>query len=143
MDDYDFLYSLHKSTMRVYINPLWGWHDAWQEEYFQKKFDPDRRQIIQVNSQDAGVLVVEERPGELYLGLIELLPKYQNQGIGSAIVSRLIDRANSNLLPLSLHVLKTNKPARRFYERLGLVVVEEEERRFKMEYNPLRRQGNL
>jgi ribosomal protein S18 acetylase RimI-like enzyme len=143
VDDYDFLFSLHKTTMRPYIEPLWGWHEAWQEEYFQKKFDPSRRQVIQVNGHDAGVLVVEERLGELYIGLIELLPEYQNQGLGSAIVRQLVDRANSYRVPLTLHVLKTNEPARRFYERLGFVVVDKEEHRFKMEYNPLRRQGNL
>jgi ribosomal protein S18 acetylase RimI-like enzyme len=138
--DFDFLFLLHKTTMREYIEPLWGWHEAWQAEYFQKKYDPDRRQIIQVEDQDAGVLVVEEQTGELYIGLIELLPEFQNQGIGSAIVNQLINMANANCLLLSLHVLKTNEPARRLYERLGFVVVREEEHRFKMLYNPLRGQ---
>jgi len=33
---------------------------------------------------------------------------------------------------MMLHVLKSNDPARRLYEKLGFVVVGEEEHRFKM-----------
>jgi ribosomal protein S18 acetylase RimI-like enzyme len=134
--DFDFLYTLHRSVMREYIEPIWGWHEDWQAEYFYRKFDPAQRQIIRVNDTDAGVLVVEERQGELYLSLIELLPPFQNKGIGTAIISDLIDRANHQRMPLSLHVLKTNLPARKLYEKLGFVLTAEEEFRTKLTIYP-------
>lgn len=135
-DDYDFLFALHCTAMREYIEPIWGWHEEWQEEYFRKKFDPTHRRIIRVNEEDAGVLVVEERPEEMYLGLIELLPPFQNQGIGSAILQSLMEQAKRTNLPLSLHVLKTNKRARKLYETLGFVLSYEEEYRDKLTYYP-------
>lgn len=135
-DDYDFLFALHRSAMREYIDAIWGWNERWQAEYFLKKFDPSARQIIVIDGVDAGVLVVEERPAEVYVGLIELLSAYQGRGVGTAIIIGLLADAHSRGLPLSLHVLRTNHPARRLYERLGLRVVEEEAHRNRMSTLP-------
>jgi ribosomal protein S18 acetylase RimI-like enzyme len=131
-DDYDFLFSLHVKALRPYIEATWGWNEKWQEEYFAAKFDPANRQIIQVNGRDVGVFVVEERQDEMYLGLIELLPEYQNKGIGTAIVRGLVDAAGNRGLPLTLHVLKANAPAQRLYRRLGFTVIEEDRQHYKM-----------
>ena len=131
-DDYDFLYALHVVAMRAYVEPLWGWEETWQQEYFARKFDPRRYQIIQVEGQDAGVVVVELRENKFYIALIELLPDFQGRGIGTAVISELSIQAQANNLPMMLHVLKSNDPARRLYEKLGFVVVGEEEHRFKM-----------
>lgn len=130
--DYNFLFALHRAAMRAAIETIWGWHEEWQQEYFREKFDPQRRQIIQVEGRDAGVLVVERRPDELYLGLIELLPEFQGHGVGTAILRALIDQARAEGLPLTLHVLRSNGQARRLYERLGLRVVAEEGDRQRM-----------
>jgi ribosomal protein S18 acetylase RimI-like enzyme len=130
--DYDFLYNLNRTTLREYIEPLWGWHEEWQREYFRAKFDAAARQIIVVDGRDAGVLVIEDRPEEIYLGLIELLPEIQGRGIGTDIINRLKAQASQSNRPLTLHVLKSNQPARRLYERLGFQVAGEEENRFRM-----------
>jgi len=130
--DFDFLFALHRAAMRAYIEPIWGWHEDWQLEYFREKYDSRQRQIIQVEGQDVGVLVVERRADELYLGLIELLPAFQGRGIGTAIIRGLIAQARAEGRPLGLHVLRTNAPARRLYERLGLRVVGEEPNRYRM-----------
>ncbi len=130
--DFDFLFDLHRAAMRAYIEPIWGWHEDWQLEYYREKYDSRQRQIIQVEGQDAGVLVVERHADELYLGLIELLPAFQGRGVGAAIIRGLIAQARAEGRPLGLHVLRTNAPARRLYERLGLRVVGEEPNRYRM-----------
>lgn len=134
--DYDFLYTLHVQAMRPYIEATWGWQEEWQQEYFALKFDPRKRQVIQINGRDAGTLVIEERQGDVYLALIELLPAFQNRGIGTAILTDLLRRAQVCHRPVALHVLKTNQPARLFYERLGFEIVAEEEIRYKMRWLP-------
>lgn len=136
LDDYDFLFALHRSAMREYIEAIWGWHEGWQAEYFQKKFDPTTTQIIVINGVDAGVLVFEERPDEVYIGLIELLPAYQRRGTGTAIIRQLATDAHRRGLPLALHVLTTNDPAYRLYKHLGFVVAGEEEYRRRMVFAP-------
>ena len=134
--DFDFLFDLHRAAMGQYIASIWGWHDDWQAEYFRRKFDPHARQIIQVDGVDAGVLVVEHRGQELYLGLIELLPAFQGRGIGTAIVEALKQTAHAAGQPVTLHVLRTNTSARRLYERLGFALTEEEEVRLQMRCSP-------
>ena len=118
--------------MKEYIETIWGWEDAWQREYFKAKWEPSKRQIIQVNEQDAGVLVIETRDGEHYLGLIEILPEYQGQGVGTAVIQDFITAAQQQNLPATLHVLKTNPKATQLYQHLGFTIVAEEENKYKM-----------
>lgn len=124
--------------MRVYIEPIWGWHEDWQEEYFRKKFDTRDRQIIVIDGRDAGVLVVEELPDEIHISLIEILPEFQGRGTGTMILNRLTREATSRQTLLSLHVLRTNQPAKRLYERLGFRIIEEEMYRLRMVFEPKR-----
>jgi ribosomal protein S18 acetylase RimI-like enzyme len=134
--DLDYLFNLHRATMRDYVDATWGWNDEWQRDYFEKKFDPDASLIIQVFDQYAGVLVTEDKPDELYLALIEVSPSYQRQGLGTTIITELQERAESAGKPMALHVLKTNEPARRLYELLGFVADADEDHRVRMVWAP-------
>ncbi len=131
-EDYDFLFALHRAAMRDYIETIWGWHDDWQQEYFRRKFDPLPRQVIQYEGHDAGVVVVEHRPDEIYLSLIELSPEFQRRGIGTQVINDIKAAAHDAGLPMTLHVLRTNDPARRLYERLGFRVIGVEEDRLHL-----------
>jgi ribosomal protein S18 acetylase RimI-like enzyme len=131
-DDYNFLYQLHAAAMREYIEATWGWQETWQQEYFENKFNPTNRQIIQIDGQDAGVVIIEKHDQEFYLALIEILPAFQGRGVGTAIIRKIIAEAHSAGLPVTLHVLKTNTPAKELYNRLGFSTVQEEESRYKM-----------
>jgi len=130
--DFEFLYQLHRDTMKEYIETTWGWEENWQRDYFQAKWEPAKRQIIQVDGQDAGVLVIENRDGTHYLGLIEILPAFQGQGVGTAVIQEFLASAKAQNLPAILHVLKSNDPARKLYERLGFTIIAEEENKYKM-----------
>jgi ribosomal protein S18 acetylase RimI-like enzyme len=55
----------------------------------------------------------------MVLVVVEVLPEWQGQGIGTRVVSRVVQEAGG--VPVSLHVLKGN-PARALYERLGFVI---------------------
>jgi len=99
---------------------------------FADSFERQPAQIIQVQDQDVGMLVVEERADELYLGRILLVPEHQNQGLGTSIVRTLLKRAADTGRPLSLHVLKANPRAAALYEREGLRAVTADEIRVLM-----------
>ena len=132
MDDYEFLYTLHVQALRPYVEKLWGWEETWQREYFERKFDPKNRQIIQIEGQDAGVLVIQLCEGQTYIALIEILPEFHGRGVGTAIIKDLCNQAHKRNDVVTLHVLRSNVPARRLYERLGFEVTREEEYRIKM-----------
>jgi ribosomal protein S18 acetylase RimI-like enzyme len=134
--DFDFLYRLHAATMRDHIARVWGWDDAWQERFFAAHFDPTHSRIVVVDGEDVGVIAVEWSATDAFLANIEILPEYQGQGLGAALVNGIITQAEARNLPVRLHVLKMN-PARRLYERLGFVVTGETETHFLMVKSPI------
>lgn len=133
LDDYDFLYALHKAAMKESVSRMWGWDEAWQQNYFREKFDPSKREVLQWQGQDIGTISVREGEDELYLALIAILPQFQGRGWGTAVVQELIHQAQQADKTFTLHVLKTNPTAQKLYERLGLQIVAEEEFKFKMQ----------
>jgi GNAT superfamily N-acetyltransferase len=136
-DDREFLFTLHKISMRRYVEQIWGWDDLDQRQRLRSRYDPELlpMEIVVVNDQDAGCLIVERRNEELYLHYLVLLPSVQGQGIGSRIMVGLLQHADHVHLPLRLSVLAVN-PARALYERLGFRIVEEDEVRIHMEVLP-------
>jgi ribosomal protein S18 acetylase RimI-like enzyme len=123
--DRDFLLDLKQATMKTYVDQVWGWDDADQVVFFDDRFTPDRWQIIQVEGEDVGVLIVEEDAEQIYLAEIGLLPAWQRRGIGASIIRSLMKRAADDGKPVTLRVLHVNSRARELYERLGFRIFKE------------------
>jgi GNAT superfamily N-acetyltransferase len=123
--DREFLFELHRAALGAYVDATWGWDDDDQRRMFDDRFAPEGVNLIEVDGEAAGVLSFEERDAEIFLAFIELLPRWQGQGIGTAIVSLLLDTAEATRKPLMLRVLRTNPRAAGLYLRLGLDVVGE------------------
>lgn len=122
--DYDFLYQLHVATMKDYVDKTWGWNDDFQEKIFKEKFEPDKLKIITFDKKDIGIIVIEDRDEDVFLRIIEILPEYQNKGIGKYIVQSLIDKAKNENKVVFLYVLKVN-PAQNLYKSLGFEIISE------------------
>ena len=124
-DDAAFLFRLHRVALGEYVAATWGWDDDDQRRRFEEAFNPEVQQIITVGGVDAGVLRVAERKDFLEVGLLELLPEFQRQGVGTKLMNQVLEGARARGVPVRLQVLRTNAGARRLYERLGFVVVGE------------------
>ncbi len=90
--DYAFLYQLHVATMKPYVAQVWGWDEQMQAERFRQHVDPIRQRIVVVDGQEIGVLEVEERPSDLFLANLRILPEFQRQGCGTRILRDLLLR---------------------------------------------------
>ena len=123
-NDIDFLYALHVATMKEYVDKVWGWDDGVQESLFRQNYIPAQIQIITMDGKDIGMLSVEEREDDVFLRVIEIHPEHQGQGIGTAIIKKIIADGAQNTKPVRLRVLKVN-PAKGLYDRLGFSIVEE------------------
>ncbi|MEO6567772.1 MAG: N-acetyltransferase, partial [Opitutaceae bacterium] len=125
--DYAWLWQLKRLTMRTYVEAMWGgWDDAAQEDFFRRNFLPATIRVIVVDGQDVGLLHVERETEALFLANLQILPEFQNRGLGSAVVRRVIEEAHAmGLGVVRLQVLKSNQPARRLYERLGFELTQE------------------
>ncbi|WP_246278840.1 GNAT family N-acetyltransferase [Phytohabitans rumicis] len=113
--DSEFCFALRQVALRPYVEATWGWDEAAQRGFHERRFDPAATQIVTVDGRDVGRLVVERGPDETVLGLIELLPAYQGRGIGTALIRDLIAEGR----PVALEVLAVNRKAYALYERLG------------------------
>jgi ribosomal protein S18 acetylase RimI-like enzyme len=129
-DDIPWLFALHKAALRRYIEPLWGWDEAWQHDYFTSTLNLADSRIITLAAKPIGRLTVEDRPTHTFLAYLALLPTHQRQGIGAGIIREVVAQAK---LPVRLSVLSTN-PARALYERLGFRVIAQDAVRLTMQY---------
>jgi len=121
--DSEFCYQLHKAAMGGYVTAIWGWDEQVQRGFHARAFNPERWQIITAGGADIGMLDVEYRPAEIYLARIEVHPRYQGHGIGTRLISALIDEAARNGQDLVLDVLTVNHRAQALYQRLGMTEV--------------------
>jgi ribosomal protein S18 acetylase RimI-like enzyme len=136
VDDAALFYNVVDRTMREFIIKTW---DRWDEsrvrrESAEKSRDPNA-QIVRVSDMSVGVFVVERHPTHIQLAQIYLLPEYQREGIGTALLKALIAEASHSKMPVRLDVMAVN-PAKSFYERLGFSVTEATSEFFYMEKLP-------
>jgi len=118
--------------MGGYVEATWGpWEDAVQREFFAATIERGLLQVIEVESEVAGLLEVDGRFEPVYIQNIEIAPKFQRRGIGGDVLGGILAEAGERAV--SLQVLKVN-PARRLYERLGFIATGETETHIQMEW---------
>ncbi|NIM94651.1 MAG: GNAT family N-acetyltransferase [Anaerolineales bacterium] len=131
-NDYEFLYQLHRESLKEFIDQTWGWDEEWQVAYFQDHFDPSERSIIQFRGMDVGCLSLQRLEDHFFLEYIAILPEFQGKGIGSTLIMEVMRQASEEDIPVRLRVLRVN-PARALYERLGFHIIEVDNERIYME----------
>lgn len=131
-EDFEFLWNLHKATMKSYVDQTWGWDNDFQKKYFSNRFGNKDIDLIILDKETIGAIEIHDRETELFIANFEIAPQFQNKGIGSAILKRIINTSDDKQKSLKLQVLRVN-PARRFYKRFGFKTVDETETHFIME----------
>lgn len=131
-DDEDFLLNLYAGTRSAELAVLAG--DEQQKLFFVRMQYLAQRQhylmsyphannnIILINGAPVGRVIVDRGESELTLVDISLLPEQRGLGIGTHLLTELLQEAAAASKPVRLHVLLSN-PAKKLYERLGFAVV--------------------
>lgn len=81
-------------------------------------------EVVLVNGEPAGRLILARWPAELRVVDIALLPEYRGRGVGGELMRRVIAEAEERGVKTSIHVERFN-PAQRLYTRLGFRFVSE------------------
>ena len=134
-DDDQFLLSVYASTREDELSKV-EWAEGQKEMFLRWQYDLQRREYSsRFPDGDYHVIVVDDRPaGRIWVGSddkqirlldIGLLPEFQNRGVGTALLQRLMDQATKSGKALRHMVLVLNNDADRFYVRLGFTVIEE------------------
>lgn len=134
--DRPFIVEVNRVAMGPYLEATFGWDEAALRTYFAESFDASGGQVIEVDDVDVGELLVDERPGELVLVRIALLPDWQGRGLGAAIVGGLIERAREAESAVVLQVFETNPRAAQLYKSLGFVRIGESDTDVTMRIDP-------
>jgi ribosomal protein S18 acetylase RimI-like enzyme len=142
--DLPFVAALYASTRADELAAT-GWPDEMRAAFLEQQHRAQHAHYRAVHPDGEWLLV--ERGGapvgRLYLAAqddmllivdISLLPAMRGTGLGTAI---LTDVLAAETRPVQLHVERTNR-ARRLYERLGFVPVEEQTLRIRMVRQPPR-----
>ena len=75
--------------------------------------------IIRVGAERAGRLRVVRTPERCHLAGIQIHPTHQARGIGTSVITSVLEEARERNVPVELEVAKDNPNAERLYVRLG------------------------
>ena len=137
--DREFLYQVKKQSNFGYISDLWGWDEDFQRREFARDFQQIREfSVITVDGADAGFLQLQSGSDFLNVAEIHLLPPFQGQGIGSAVLRDV--QAAAEGLPVRHGCFRPNKRAYQRAHRLGFAPITENDTHFILIYNPTKQE---
>jgi ribosomal protein S18 acetylase RimI-like enzyme len=110
---------------------------AAQSNAYRAQFPAASVDVVLAGGEPAGRLYVNRGADAIHLVDIALLPAYRGRGLGTRLLTRLIEEARGSSRPVTLSVERGN-PARRLYERLGFRVSDAGEVYLSMRYEPSR-----
>jgi ribosomal protein S18 acetylase RimI-like enzyme len=128
-DDDTFLFALYSDTRDDVIGFRWGPAQVQeflamqyraQERSFAANHAAARSDIVVIDGQAIGRLLVDHRLVAIHLVDIALVAEHRGNGIGTALVITLMEEAKVFDLPLQLTVRRDNR-AIDLYLRLGFV----------------------
>jgi GNAT superfamily N-acetyltransferase len=100
--------------------------DAWAESLraahthdLQGKVKASTLYVVQVGTERVGRLRVVRTTERHELAGIQIVPDYQGQGIGTSIITTILQEASERAVAVELRVNKDNPDAERLYARLG------------------------
>lgn len=148
-EDEDILLKIYASTRESEMQQAAGWSNEQKETFLRWQLDMQRRdyekrfpqadyQIILFEGKPAGRLWVGRTPEQIRLLDVAILPEFQNRRIGTHLLRNLIKESEETNVPLRHMIFKLNTAARRFYERLGFRLIEDERMYLLMERHPVR-----
>jgi GNAT superfamily N-acetyltransferase len=141
--DKDFLLELYQSSRGDDLRQL-GWeedriseflsmqHEA-QQLFYQTDYLQAVDEIILIEGEPTGRLIVERREHEIRCVDLALLPGHRGAGVGTFLIQRLQEEARQANKPLRLQIIRFNR-AVTLLERLGFVRTSETGTHFQMEW---------
>ncbi|MCA9578475.1 MAG: GNAT family N-acetyltransferase [Sandaracinaceae bacterium] len=133
-EDWPFLLALYASTREEELAPV-PWPAAQKAEFLRSQFAAQRqhydehyadasREVVLVSGERAGRLYLDRRADEIRIVDIALIPALRGQGVGTRLLTAVLEEAAQSGRDVRIHV-ETFNPAMRLYLRLGFEKLEE------------------
>lgn len=131
--DYDFMRQLYHSTRAVEMQQFPFTEEqkqqfldsqfAAQSQHYADHYPTCERWIIERDGEPVGRLYVDRWKDQIRLVDIALMPKARGAGVGTRLVTEILEEGRESARPVTIHVESFN-PALRLYERLGFRPIE-------------------
>jgi ribosomal protein S18 acetylase RimI-like enzyme len=142
--DRAFLFEVYASTRAEELK-LVPWTDAQKEAFVRQQFEAQDAyyrehyqdttwEVVLADGVPAGRIYVARWPQEIRVIDIALLPAHRRLGLGTRLLTEVLEEARAARRPVRIHVEVMN-PARALYERLGFRQVADQGVYVMMEWN--------
>jgi GNAT superfamily N-acetyltransferase len=131
----DFAFEVKRAAMGPHIIARWGWDEAFQRNFHEKRFRDTPLSRIMHNGHAVGTVALTTLADHLRLDEFYLLPAHQRQGLGTRILMHCLAIADACGMPIRLRYLRWN-PVGSLYRRHGFTVIDETEIHLIMERPP-------
>jgi len=117
--DSEFARSVHHRAYHdVVVRQFGVWDEATQDKFFQDGWNNPGHEIVYFDGVPCGYVRYERLEDEIRGHELVLLPEYQGKGIGSFLLSKMIQEATEHNFTVTLQVLTKNR-ASELYLKLG------------------------
>lgn len=135
--DFDLIFEIKKHSIKPYVEKIWGWDEGVQLNHHTRDFAPDHIRVILNDDREIGILDVVETADSICINSILIHETAQGNGVGTQIVSGIIQQANQRNKAVQLQVFKINHRAKKLYEKLGFVICGQTDIHYQMTKNPV------
>jgi ribosomal protein S18 acetylase RimI-like enzyme len=93
-----------------------------QSVHYSRHYGDASYDVILVEGNPAGRLIVHRTPEHILIVDIALLPEQRGRGVGTSLLLPILEEGNAAGVPVQIHVERNNR-ALRLYERLGFAPI--------------------
>ncbi len=135
VEDTEFARTVHHIAYHdVVVRQFGGWDEEKQNSFFKNDWNNGEGfEIILLDNIPCGYYSFEERENEIIGKELVLLPEFQGKGIGTNILTELIELSKVKNKVLKIGALKENK-ALELYRRLGFKDSEKNETHIELTF---------
>lgn len=131
-EDFAFAWTLYRGLMQELSQELGLWHETAQRAMIRSAVNGGEVSIILAEDRPVGWLQLQDAEDAIYIHQLYIDADYQSRGIGTELLSEIVDRARRQSKPVHLWVMRNNERARQLYERLGFLAVDEDRVKFHL-----------
>lgn len=136
-NDQRWLDQLRRSVYReLFVAAYGSWDEERHVRHVNECWGRGHISIIEVGGERVGMVQLLDQTGFLEIGELQIQPSHQNRGIGSRILSDIVDQAHKRGKSVKLSVALKNERANDFYQRCGFRHVSQTETHNELQCAP-------